>query len=140
MSIEVTVRDAGKFKRNVCGWDERSKHFYIDLSGSELARFYNHDYCAQIVKEETQEHHTGGQSALVLNKITGTLAGSSPMAIVLDRDDADWRFILSTTSITTSWDSRRIKVLDPYLPAPPPPEAGIAFVTGECILETGQPN
>jgi hypothetical protein len=52
------------------------------------------------------------------------------------RDDVEWRFVLSGTSITTEKRARELRIM-----APPNPlikwqaMADVDFITGECILD-----
>jgi hypothetical protein len=132
-SIKIVVRDAGAYKRKVCGWDEHSRHLYIELSGNDIVELYNRDYCSQIMKVFRQSRQVGGQSTWLLKSITGVFLG--PMSVVVAKDDADWRYIMSFTDLTTSRESREMRILHPKFKLFDP-KASTSFVTGECILET----
>lgn len=118
----------------MCGWNEHSRHLYIELSGNDLVEIYNSDYCSQIVKEDSQVDRAGSQNVPALNKVTGVLLRSSPMSVVVDKEDVDWRFILSLTDLTTVRDSRRLRILVPKLGNSFDPKASTWFITGECFF------
>jgi hypothetical protein len=75
-----------------------------------------------------------------LERLEDSVARStSPVSIILQRDDNDWRFIMSVTELTTEREERKTRILVP-------PQPGIkyealansVFLTGECLLTLGK--
>jgi hypothetical protein len=75
-----------------------------------------------------------------LERLQDSVARStSPVSIILQRDDNDWRFIMSATELTTEREERKTRILVP-------PQRGVkyealassVFLTGECLLTLGK--
>jgi hypothetical protein len=70
-----------------------------------------------------------------LRNLRASIGKPRLQSLEVARDDVEWRFVLSSTSITTEKRARELRIT-----APPNPlikwqaEAGVYFITGECIL------
>jgi hypothetical protein len=60
------------------------------------------------------------------------------MALDVERDDIEWRFVLSSTDLTTTRRSRQLRVSSPRFEFAP--EADVHFFTGECVLDKHPPH
>ena len=62
------------------------------------------------------------------------------MTLDLNRDDTGWQFLITKPSLTTSQESRKLRIHSPETPTNIfDPKAGVSFITGQCIMEHDQP-
>jgi hypothetical protein len=68
-----------------------------------------------------------------LERVQASIGGRTLTSIEIMRDDAEWRFVLSRTDLTTEKYARELRTSTPNPPIQFKAEATVYFVTGECI-------
>jgi hypothetical protein len=71
------------------------------------------------------------RQGLRLEELRASNLGTSPQALIVQKDDAEWRFTFSRTMLVTAKESRNSHIMAPEFPAPAP-RAEVYFATGEC--------
>jgi hypothetical protein len=124
-TLEIRVRVSNDWK--MCGASE----YYIELSGNEFASLYDDLPCSQQVKLFfTQLNKQGDLETLDAN------IGHS-MSLLVHRDDVEWRFVLSDTSLITARESRKLRIMAPNPKTNYDASANISMLTDECIITSG---
>jgi len=136
--VEIDVKEAGQDLQETCAaWGKSLTRYYIEIKGNQLATRYNVSSCEQSVQIDTESTHIGNQSFNTIEKIESVTTFYSPFTLLVHRDDAGWRFVLSYTDLMTAQDSRQLRATLPQGSISYDPKAGVWFLTGECILTTG---
>jgi hypothetical protein len=78
--------------------------------------------------EHSTEHST-------LETVTGS---AQNMSFIVSRDDNDWRFIISSTNLTTEREGRELRILVPKPGVNYDAKAGVWMLTGQCVMTINQ--
>jgi hypothetical protein len=136
--IEIIIKEAGQNTQEYCVWDKYPIHYYVEIKGNQLAARYSIGSCDQSVQIDTKLTHVGNQSFQALEQVESVTTHYRPMSLLVHRDDADWRFVLSSTDLTTVRESRQLRATFPQPQITFDPKASTWFLTGECVMTAGQ--
>jgi hypothetical protein len=135
--IEIVVRKESQSTLAACGVRNIPTQYFIELNGRNLANFYKNGPCAQRVETHYKTYPVGDRRLPDLEGIEAAEVYETVRSLIVHRDDADWRFILSSTSLITARDSRQLRATVPMQNyTVPPPAAATWLLTGECIMTT----
>jgi hypothetical protein len=137
--IRVDVRQAGEFALGACGERNTPTQYFLEVTGSSL--FRNNGLCDQRVYVHNKYYPIADRKAPDLEGIDA-VGVRDTNSFSIHRADADWRFVLSSTDLTTDRESKRLRTTVPYI-APSresifDPKASVSLLTGECTMITGQ--
>lgn len=136
--IEIVVKEADRTTLEACGTRNSSYQYYIQLSGNNLANFYKNGLCSQRVELHYDTLHVRPGRFPDLEGVESAEIYGTVRSLLVHRDDAEWRFILSSTSLLTARESRRLKATVPIPGLKFDPEASSSLLTGECVMTAGE--
>jgi hypothetical protein len=127
--VVINIREASKHAAEFCGSPDTPKHFYYaEMQGADLVKMYS-----EFAPPCTQATPSFEQSTL--NKVKGS---AHDMSFIINRDDNDWRFVISGIDLTTEREGRKLRILAPQPQINYDAEADVWMITGQCIMTTNQ--
>jgi hypothetical protein len=108
--------------------------YYVEIqpSGSLFSTAEFSEPCLQIVIPELR--WVPDKNAQ-LERLKASIGGRALISLDIAREDAEWRFVLSRTDITTERHARELRVSPVTHNMEWRAETSMSFYTGECILK-----
>jgi hypothetical protein len=134
-TVEIVVRRKGKETRRMCAL---STEYYVEMTDFLHFHFDKYNPCEQMVWVKIGSVREGrAQDHDTIEELHAS--DSVQESVIVKRDDADWRFIESSTYLATALDVREGKAARPLSPNFPSPraEASVSMISGACIMTAG---
>jgi hypothetical protein len=109
---------------------------YVELKDNRLEYEYSKP-CDQKINTILRPHSEGLVYGFNTrpDEFSAEIGASAPMSLIIERDDVEWRFIISMTELLTSKGARELRYGHNDQSIQWKSEAKVSFITGECILK-----
>ncbi len=138
-SIQIDVIMASQATIDACGVRTIPKQYYVILKGKDLGPIFNEGLCAQRLEPRNRTYPIGSGKLPDFEGFEASeIYGSATSSLLVHREDADWRFTLTTTYLMTARESRRIRATAPIPGVIAKPQSSVSLMMGDCVMEKGK--